>query len=350
MSQHDLCWADNSDLTNHIVRRIGGRKRPFSYHPGGPKKPAYYGHGYVTGGPELAGAHEAAAALGLRAKHGLIFRIPEPGIRDEYEYSSASYRWIFVRRWRKLRGSDVMVTGAPARIGRYSIQRARRGRDRLWYVVEHAGPLAAKRTRTVKQAWHVKRRRVTDSPAKVIYSAIGQMYSTNRGRGLAPESVRVTERMLRRLCPADWDVVVTPPSQGAAPCPAFRERATGEEYHFTRTIRHRHPVREARVAFDRRAAHRDQAEIAALVERGEAADIYVCAADSIVAGNCKAGTASFASRHNLDLHRHYRAGEIAAIANGDARFVRAAIVAAVRRNRRESAQGYCDVEEHRHRA
>ena len=346
MAQHGLCWADNSDLTDHIVRRIGGRYRATSYLPGGRKRPAYYGHGYVTGAAELAGAHEAAEALGLRAKHGLIFRIPEPGIRDSYAFSASSHRWVFVRRWRKVRGEDLLVTGVATRIGRYSIQRARRGEDWLWRVIEYAGPLAAKRTRKIKRIRTVAWRRVTDLPAKVIHSAVGPIYSTNRGRGLAPGSVRVTARLLRRICPADWEVVITPPSQGASPCPAFRERATGEEYHFAHTIRHRHPVREAREAFDRRASQRDHAEIAALVERGEAADIYVCAADSYRAGNCRAGTSSFASRHDLDIARHYRAGEIASIANGDAQFVRAAIIAAVRRNRREIARGYCDVAEH----
>ena len=159
-------------------------------------------------------------------------------------------------------------------------------------------------------------------------------------------NVKITTKILARVCPGEWEAVNTPASQGAKPSPAYRELSTGEEYHFSAYITHRNPTGEAREAFDRRARNREQTEILALVERGEAADIYVCAADSYRVGNCKAGTSSFANRHNLDLTRHYRAGEIAEIANGDGRFVRAAIVAAVRRDRREKDQGYCDLSEH----
>jgi hypothetical protein len=49
----------------------------------------------------------------------------------------------------------------------------------------------------------------------------------------------------------------------------------------------------------------------------------------------------------LDVRRHYRAGEVSEAANGDIRFVRAAVVSALRRERREVAEGVCKLAEHR---
>jgi len=106
-------------------------------------------------------------------------------------------------------------------------------------------------------------------------------------------------------------------------------------------------VRDVQQAQERRAANRAETELAALIDKGEAAGIYVCAADSYRAGNCRPGTASFAQRHNLDMSRHYTAGELLEISNGDTRFVRAAVVSALRRERREVAQGYALLSDHR---
>lgn len=343
MRVNDLVWADNSAITDHIMDAIGQRSMVSSYHAGSRNRSAYYGHGYVTGELELSAAREAAESLNLRCERGLIFSIPSPGIRDEYEFSAASHKWIFVRRWRKIRGAETLVTGKRQRIGRYSVQLARRGSETGYRVESFAGPLTATRTRTVSGAWFVRNAK---SPVAAIDAALRPRYTTNRGKGLSPVPVTVTERLLRGICPPEFTVVITSASEGAVPSPAFREIATGEEYHFSATVKHRGLVREAREAFDRRAAQREQAEIAALVERGEADDIYVCAADSYRAGNCKAGTASFASRHNLDIHRHYRAAELAAQANGDGRFVKAAIIAGFRRHRREIERGYCLLSDH----
>lgn len=159
--------------------------------------------------------------------------------------------------------------------------------------------------------------------------------------------VKMSARVLRRLCPDGWAVEVSAASQGGQAAPAFREVATGEVYHFPLSYAGRSPVAEARSAFAKRAEARDQAELAAIVERGEAACVFVCASDSYRAGNCRAGTASFAGRHNLDLRRHYQAGELAEVANGDWRLVRAAVVSALRRERRELAAGVCILSDHR---
>jgi hypothetical protein len=102
-----------------------------------------------------------------------------------------------------------------------------------------------------------------------------------------------------------------------------------------------------REAARRREENREQSELEVIVARGEAAGVYVCAADSYRAGNCRPGTASFAGRHNLEMTRHYTAGELLQLANGDARFVRAAVISALRRERREYERGYALLEEHR---
>lgn len=109
----------------------------------------------------------------------------------------------------------------------------------------------------------------------------------------------------------------------------------------------REVVREVRMAKERRIETREAAELSAIIDRGEAAGVLVCAADSYRAGNCRQGTAAFAGRHNLDMRRHYTAAELSAQANGDGRFVRAAIVSALRRERREEAAGVCLLADHR---
>lgn len=87
----------------------------------------------------------------------------------------------------------------------------------------------------------------------------------------------------------------------------------------------------------------------AALEAAEAAQVdgvFVCLADSLRAGNCKAGTLHFAQRHNLDPSRHYAAPVLLEQANGDAGRVRLAITAARIRHERETANGFCDLAEH----
>lgn len=110
---------------------------------------------------------------------------------------------------------------------------------------------------------------------------------------------------------------------------------------------HRRVVENVRQALRCREENREQSELEAIIARGEAAGVYVCAADSYRAGNCRPGTASFAGRHNLEMTRHYTAGELLHLANGDARFVRAAVITALRRERRECEQGYAMLADHR---
>lgn len=81
-------------------------------------------------------------------------------------------------------------------------------------------------------------------------------------------------------------------------------------------------------------------------EAAQLEGVYVCLADSVRAGNCRAGSESFAARHNLSLSRHYSAPELLAMANGEAGRVRMAITAARLRHEREMAHGFTVLSEH----
>lgn len=73
---------------------------------------------------------------------------------------------------------------------------------------------------------------------------------------------------------------------------------------------------------------------------------WVCLADSLRAGNCRAGSDSFAARHGIDPARHYHAPELLAMTVGDSGRVRLAITAARIRHRREMAAGLAVLAEH----
>jgi hypothetical protein len=188
-------------------------------------------------------------------------------------------------------------------------------------------------------------------------TALGGLYFLAAGYGwrtaknkISPMTTLQTKRAvraMRRLCPAGWAVVVTPASQGAAASPAWKQGA--EEYHITGANGRydvRGTIRAASDAFFARAAQRDTAALTALLDSGAANGVFVCAADSQRAGNCVAGTQSFADRHALDISKHYRAAELMAVCNGDARYVRAAILAGLRREKIESKNGYALLSDH----
>lgn len=84
-----------------------------------------------------------------------------------------------------------------------------------------------------------------------------------------------------------------------------------------------------------------------LAEMAEMEGVSVCVADSLRAGNCLAGTQSFAVRHQLDLNRHYSAPEILKIANGDESRVRLCIRAAIIQNNVDVQRGYSILAEHK---
>ncbi len=156
-------------------------------------------------------------------------------------------------------------------------------------------------------------------------------------------------RAMRRICPAGWSVVMTPASQGAKPSPAWKEIPTGEEYHISADGQRWVVIgslAEAAKAFVIRRKSKEDKELALLLDSGRADNTYVCFADSLRAGNCRQGTETFAVKHHLDSRRHYTSRELLPICNGDARFVRAAILAALRRERAEEQRGFALLSEH----
>lgn len=97
---------------------------------------------------------------------------------------------------------------------------------------------------------------------------------------------------------------------------------------------------------ERNRARREEMAAKLAAEKADVEGVYVCLADSINAGNCKAGTLAFGERHNLNPARHYAASELLDIANGDSYRVRLAIAAATRRHRMECDRGYADLTDH----
>ena len=104
-------------------------------------------------------------------------------------------------------------------------------------------------------------------------------------------------------------------------------------------------VNDVRAVLEKRKKVAAEKELQQLIDSGKV-DVYVCERDSYRAGNCIPGTQQFAQSHKLNLSRHYCAADLLRIANGSTRFVRAAVVAAVRRERAEIDRGYCLLADH----
>lgn len=93
-------------------------------------------------------------------------------------------------------------------------------------------------------------------------------------------------------------------------------------------------------------AQRERLKAERTVEAARVAGVYVCLADALRAGNCRAGCEQFAARHGLDPRRHYAAPELLEMANGDASRVRLTVTAARLRHEKEMAQGFALLSEH----
>ena len=106
------------------------------------------------------------------------------------------------------------------------------------------------------------------------------------------------------------------------------------------------PLAQITLLLDKNAALRRETELRQAAEQAENEGVYVCLADSLRAGNCRAGSESFASRHHLDTRKHYPALELLKQANGDGQRVKLAITAAKLRHSREMAQGFALLTEH----
>lgn len=83
------------------------------------------------------------------------------------------------------------------------------------------------------------------------------------------------------------------------------------------------------------------------IKRAETEGATVCLRDSVRAGNCLAGSVTWAQNHGLDSSRHYRPSEVLSLANGDASRVALVVTLALKRHREEMDRGFAVLEEHR---
>lgn len=74
-------------------------------------------------------------------------------------------------------------------------------------------------------------------------------------------------------------------------------------------------------------------------------DVYVCFADSLRAGNCRAGTRAFAEKFNLNLSKHYPAKLLKALAPKEPR-LKITLLAAAKRHAAELARGCSILTDH----
>jgi len=96
-----------------------------------------------------------------------------------------------------------------------------------------------------------------------------------------------------------------------------------------------------------REEKKNQQRAIALIRQAEREGATVCLADSVRAGNCRAGTENWARNHGLDPQKHYAPSKLSAIANGDGARVAIVIATAIRRHRTEMARGYAELSDHR---
>ena len=85
----------------------------------------------------------------------------------------------------------------------------------------------------------------------------------------------------------------------------------------------------------------------ALISKAEREGATVCMRDSLRAGNCQAGSESWARRHGLDPKGHYAPSQLSEIANGDGLRVAIVIATAIRRHRVEMDRGFAELSDHR---
>lgn len=96
------------------------------------------------------------------------------------------------------------------------------------------------------------------------------------------------------------------------------------------------------------AAARELERTRLAAEKAEVEGVWVSLADSIKAGNCRAGTESWGRQNGLYAQAHYHATDLIPLAvNGYGQRVRIAISVAARRHRKEMEQGYCLLADHR---
>lgn len=83
-----------------------------------------------------------------------------------------------------------------------------------------------------------------------------------------------------------------------------------------------------------------------IIKRAELDGATVCLKDSLRAGNCLAGSISWANRHNLDSKSHYKPSKLLAMINGDSSRVSIVVAKALQRHNTEMKKGYCILADH----
>lgn len=118
---------------------------------------------------------------------------------------------------------------------------------------------------------------------------------------------------------------------------------SGADYHVDAgDLIRRNAARKIVQELEHNAAIRKTAEteIAAVSD-----DVYVCFADSLRAGNCRAGTRAFAEKFDLSEGKHYPAKLLKALAPKEPR-LKITLLAAAERHATEMARGYALLAEH----
>jgi hypothetical protein len=120
-----------------------------------------------------------------------------------------------------------------------------------------------------------------------------------------------------------------------------------DDYHMTARelyLSHGTDYQSLIAEIDKNRERRAQLRAVALADAADADGVYVCAADSLRAGNCKAGTQNWITQRHLSTTKHYKAAEILRLIDSQ----RAALViaSAIRRHKTEMRQGYADLSKH----
>jgi hypothetical protein len=124
----------------------------------------------------------------------------------------------------------------------------------------------------------------------------------------------------------------------------------GADYHPTAHDLIQGPMHCSRMLRENRKQRKAEArkvrhELAA-IRKAEKRGLLVCLHDSIRAGNCRAGSESWARQHGIDPARHHGPSGLLAAANGDTHRVALVVQAAMRRYQHEMRQGYSLLSDH----
>lgn len=97
------------------------------------------------------------------------------------------------------------------------------------------------------------------------------------------------------------------------------------------------------LALRRAATAQTTAREAKILAKAVAHGVWVCLADSLTAGNCRAGTLGYAQRHKLNTNKHYLVAALPIANPEDARRVALVALMAQRRQAREMHAGMCAI-------